>query len=137
MKFMLGLIVCVALVFVALFALGAFEADDPKVQADEIRNTVKPGMTWEQVCEIREPRKYVLGSMTAIDGTSSPIKFDRAEIAEKLAQKKFALGFGFQYLFSSADAVQVMFDEQGQVVSVTDMMTVKDLFNTHQPTTTR
>ena len=127
MKAVLGLIVLIGVVIAAMFGLGLFSSEDPQVTLDNLRNAVKPGMTWQQVADVREPRKFTRVRFSAMGGRTQPEKFDRAKIADAISKNEFATGFAFEYRFSNAHAVEVIFDSQGAVETVAKLATVSDL----------
>jgi hypothetical protein len=131
MKFMFILMAVLAVVVLLMVQLGMFTAEDPKEAADELRNMVKPGMTWQQVVDIRMPKKYAKVKPEALGGTSAPRKFDRAKFEQAVPKGSYPDGFTFPYTFSAAQAVQVLFDAKGTVIVVSDAPTMKDLFGPH------
>lgn len=133
MKVVLGLIVLVVVVIAAMFGLGLFSAEDPQVTMDNLRNSVKPGMTWEQVAEIREPRKFTRVRFQAMGGRMQPERFDRAKIADAVSKNEFADGFAFEYRFSNAHAMEVVFDSQGTVEGIDNLPTFGDLLTPGGP----
>ena len=131
MKFMLGLIAVIVIVLILLFKLGLFTGEDPKAAAEALHKSVTPGMTWQQVVDIRAPKKFAKLRAESLTGTSAPRKFDRAMLEDGLADGEYPEGFTFPYTFSAGEAVQVVFDDKGKVIGVEDMPTAKDLFSPH------
>ena len=127
MKAMIVLIVLVGAVIAIAFGLGLFSSEDPQVTLDNLRNAVKPGMTWQEVADVREPRKFTRVRFQAMGGRTAPEKFDRAKIADAISKNEFSQGFAFEYRFSNAHAVEVIFDSQGTVETVAKLATVGDL----------
>ena len=123
MKVVLGLIVLIGVVIAAMFGLGLFSSEDPQVTLDNLKNSVKPGMTWQQVADVREPRKFTRVRFQAMGGRTQPEKFDRAKIADCISKSEFSQGFTFEYRFSNAHALEVIFDDQGTVEALGDLLT--------------
>lgn len=127
MKALIGLAVAAGLGFLIVWGILSLLNDDQKIPADKIRNSVKLGMTWEQVAEIREPRKYALIRAAAMGGRLSGRKFDRETIAKAVESGGMTEGFAFEYRFSGTEAVEVLFDSGGTVIYVGDLPTINDL----------
>jgi len=133
MKVVLGLIVLIGAIIAVMFGLGLFSSEDPQVTLDNLKNSVKPGMTWQEVADIREPRKFTRVRFNAMGGRTQPEKFDRAKIADCISKGEFSDGFAFEYRFSNAHAAEVIFDSQGTAETVADMVTVGDLLTPGGP----
>ena len=129
MKVVIGLAVVVGLGALIVLGILSLLNADQKAPADEIRNSVKPGMTWEQVVDIRQPRKYTLLRMSVPGGKTLPGDFDRDKIAAAVAKGAMAEGFAFEYRFSGSEAVEVVFGADGVVLYVADLPTLGDLLN--------
>lgn len=124
---MKGLIVLIVLVGVALWAViqfGGFASMDPAAQAMEFKQKVQPGMGWEEVCDLREPKKY--HSYYDTGGETQPIEFKRDDLRNDLANGGHRGGFNFKYVFSGDEQYQVNFGSDGKVESVEKMRTFND-----------
>ncbi len=129
MKFLIALLILVPLCLYGLYAGGAFSTPDPQVLYDEIMTKATPGMDWQDVADIREPRKFRIVVPANPTGTSGQNKFERQKISTGLTNDSYPSGFVFDYQFSDAHACQVFFSSSGKVTEVAKMVTFKDLLN--------
>lgn len=128
MKFLIGLIIVIALALVAVYNFGGFDSLDPAAQAAQFKTSVKPGMTWDQVADVQAPRKLVPLDPGTFNGERQALDFDRNTTAAAISGGAYPYGFVFKYQFTDAEAYQVIFDETGTTVAVEDLMTARDLF---------
>lgn len=121
---MKGLVVLIVLVGVGIWGAYQFgmQGMDPAVEAQQFSGKVQPGMTWEQVADVKAPRKFYPFSGTGEGGGG---EFDREGF--KVVAPTLGQGFNFKYQFSGDHAYQVNFDETGKVSSVEKMRTFNDL----------
>jgi len=127
MKVAIGLFLLVVVLGLAAFKLGWLTPEDPKAMVAEIHNSVKPGMTWQEVVDIRRPRKYVKVNLQSFTGKTSPIDFDRDQFEDAMKKNSCPDGFMFRYTFSVGEIVEVSFDGNGKVQWVEDPITYSDL----------
>lgn len=127
MKALVILIVLVGLGIAAVYQFGGFATLDPVAQAAQIRENVKPGMTWEQVCDVRTPRKFYYLDAESMAGESQPQDFDRALMAQLIQNNQVSGGFRFRYNLSADEVIQVDFDGSGTVAAVYEPVTANDL----------
>lgn len=128
MKVLLVTFVLVAAAVAALVYFGGFTSFDPAAQAQEFKQTVKPGMSWKEVADLRKPKTIVQYDIDS-QGLSveRQVGYDMDEFARRMDKGQFDQGFAFQYVFTADDAVSVSFDEQGNVQSMDKMRTTNDL----------
>lgn len=127
---MKGLLVLIVLVGVALWAVyqfGGFSGLDPQQQLAELQQKVQPGMTWEQVADIREPRKFYVYDFTA-DNPERMVDFNRTAVADMVKNNGVESGFKYRYTLSEAAVFEVDFDGTGKVVSAGKGRSTADLF---------
>lgn len=127
----LALVIVIGIIALVIgFYFGGVGGFDPAAQAEIIRQQVKRGMTWQQVVEVQEPRKFQTFSTNpnSRTGMHPEQDFDAQKLDQMIKDGKVPEGFVFPYILSNADAIEVTFDGKGEVVSVRDMPTVKDLF---------
>ena len=125
MKAMLILVVVVGAVLAVVFYAGGFSGFDAAKQAEEFRASIRPGMTWEQVCDLKEPRKYI--AVWEFGNQSPPTDFDRTAFADLVNKRAMKVGFAFPYRFTSDHHYRVWFDAAGKCEYVKDMLTLNDL----------
>lgn len=131
MKPILGIVVVIAIALFVVWKLG-MSGFSPEEQANKLQNSIKPGMTWQQVLEIHEPGKFRAFALDAsgfmIQG--SAMKFTREEILPGIKAGKLPVGFAFEYFLSNEHHYRVNFDGQGNVSSpVERLATINDLLN--------
>lgn len=127
MKALLVIFAIVVLAVAGLYFFTDLSSFDPAAQAAEIRQNVKPGMTWEQVVEVRAPVKFEPVNSEAFNGRRQSQKFNREQFAAAMEQGHYPEGFVFPYMFSDAHAIEVIFDEDGKVSSLQKPPTFSDL----------
>ena len=127
MKLIISLIVIAGIVLFLVFQFGGYATLDPAKQMEQFKNNVKPGMTWQQVADVRAPSKYVPLSPDTINGERQPVKFNRDRLAQKIKDDGLKHGFLFRYRFTDADGYKVVFDSAGEARHVTEMFTKRDL----------
>jgi len=127
-------IIVVALVGAVLY-FGGVVGMDPAKEAADFKTAVEQGikqgnMTWEQVADIREPRRFVpfdYSNPNNMTGERQPIKFVRDNLRNDLANGGFGDGFKFKYMFTSEEQYEVIFDGSGKAVTLQDVFTTGDL----------
>ena len=127
MKGLLILIVVVAIALVGAYQFGGFGGLDPAAQAAQVKGNIQPGMTWEQVCDIKTPKKFKYIDPEAMGGTGQALDFDRAAMADMIKNNQIPNGFQFTYTFAADDVWSVNFDGQGLVTSSEKEKTMSDL----------
>lgn len=128
---MKGLIVLIVLIGIGLWAVyqfGGFAELDPATQMAQMEQGVKEGMTWEQVADLREPKKLTVFDFSAEFNPEREMDFNRQQLANMIANNQLDGGFKFRYDFSQAAAYEVYFDETGKVTEHGKGRTVSDLF---------
>lgn len=128
MKGLVVLFVLVVAGVAAAYYFGGFSTLDPAAQAKEIQEKVKPGMTWEQVADVKQPRRIYPIDFDTINGEGHPIDFDRGNIANLVSNGSLPNGFLYRFNFSDAHSIGVSFNHEGKVVSVDKLRTAADLF---------
>ncbi|MBB6431266.1 hypothetical protein HNQ40_003072 [Algisphaera agarilytica] len=127
MKVLAVLLVVVIVGVALLVKFGGVTDFDPAAGADEFISQVQPGMSWQQVVDIRPPKKFAAFSNNPNRLHGPIVKFDEAAFATKIQNGSYNLGFFFEYRFDAENAYNVNFDEQGNVTSVEELMTMSDL----------
>jgi hypothetical protein len=121
------LIVLVLVVLGGVYLLGGFGSMSPEEQAANLQAAVKPGMTWKEVAEVHEPRRFAAYNFNAMGGHGPEVKYDPDAIEKGVQNGGFQQGFAFFYRFTNAHAYEVSFDPQGTCVDIEKMMTTSDL----------
>ena len=129
MKIVFGLLLVGLIAIFAMYKSGMFTVEDPAAVKDMMYKTVKPGMTWVQVANIREPRRMMQLLPESVTGKGAEMPFERDNVEHIVKNNRFPDGFVFEYYFSNANAVQVVFDGKGVVDDVQDLMTMNDLLD--------
>jgi hypothetical protein len=121
--------VLIMLCVVGIYAVYKFGfADfDPKQQAVEFKHKVQVGMSWEQLIEIRKPKKVACVDFESEDPMDLRVPFDAEKMRKQVADKQFD-GYTFEFNFSNTEAYGVSLDENGKVTGVSSLMTTGDLF---------
>ena len=103
---------------------------DPAAGAEQFVADVQPGMTWQQVVDLKEPKKYAVYSDNPdrMLGHGPSSKFDLDRFTATTQTNTFPLGFFFDYNFDAEHAYRVVFDSQGLVETIEPRMTTADLF---------
>jgi hypothetical protein len=128
MKLVFGTFALLVLAGVMMFKAGWFTMEDPKQSVKNIQANVTPGMTWQQVVDIQQPRKVTPHSGD-FEVADAPIDFVLSTHEQWIEEGNYEHGFSFDYTFSHADVVSVTFDPKGVVTGVYVDSTVSDLFN--------
>lgn len=130
-------IIGIALIGGCLIAYGMnagwFSPEDPALVVGRYMTAIQPGMTWEEVADIQEPRKFTPYDYTDEDGISYERPFKRESLREELLDNKHPDGFAWEYHFSAAHALRVEFDRKGEVIGVEKPFTAKDLYDGRLP----
>jgi len=130
-----GLIVFFILVVAAVGGVlyfGGVVGMDPAKEAADFKAAVESGlqqgnMTWEQVADVREPRRFIPIDYSNMTGERQPIDFDRDNLRADLAKGHYADGFKFVYMFTSEEQYEVLFAGSGKAVALNDVFTTGDL----------
>jgi len=117
MKIVIGLLVLGGIVLFLVFQFGASGLSTAE-QAKQFREKVSPGMSWEQVADVKEPRKYIEVSRKAMGGERQPINFKRKAMKKMVSNGALADGFIFRYRFDQEHTWNVVFDSAGTVQAV-------------------
>ena len=117
MKVVIGLMVVGGLVLFLVFQFGVSGMNTAE-QARQFRSNINEDMTWDQVADVREPRKYVRISPASKTGEGHPIDFSRENVAKVVKNQEMAHGFIFRYTFDPENIWNVRFDSQGNVTSI-------------------
>lgn len=127
MKVLAVLFVLVVIGVALVVKFGGVADFDPAAGADDFVAQVQPGMSWQQVLDVKAPKKYAVFSNNP-DRLHGPIvKFDEATFRSNMQNGGYPLGFFFEYRFDAQNAFNVNFDEQGNVSGVEKIMTMSDL----------
>lgn len=121
--------VLVAVVVALVVKFGGVTGFDPQAGAQEFVQQVKPGMTWQQVVDVKEPKKWGGISYDAMGGRGPIVRFNRDKFASKMTGAGMPDGFIFDYAFDAENIYEVHFDASGTVTSVEVPMRAVDLFN--------
>ena len=102
----------------------------PEEQGQQLRDQVKPGMSWVDVVDLREPKSILRTSLTNM-GMPRQIEsdYDIDRVRDMVNSGKAEDGFSFPHVFSSNMAYSINFAPAGNVTSITDDATASDLFN--------
>lgn len=127
MKVLLVLIVLVIAAVFLVVKFGGVTSFDPAAGAELFVQDVQPGMTWQQVVDIKEPKKMAAYNPDAQLGYGAIVDFKPDKFATNMQNGSYIHGFFFQYNFDNEHAYNVSFDSQGNVESVENRMTTSDL----------
>lgn len=135
MKALVILIVVGGLALVALYYFGGFADLDPATQGEQFRNAIHEGMTWEEVVDLKEPKKFYAFSSdpSSMTGRGPEQDFSRAYVSDILSKGGVPAGFGFDYVFTGDHAYTLTFDGEGKLTYIEKMRTTKDLFTLPSP----
>lgn len=131
MKVLLILFVLIVVAVALVVKFGGVTGFDPAAGAEQFVQDVQPGMSWQQVADLKEPKKYAAYSDNPekISGHGPIVKFDRDAFAGNMQNNAYPLGFFFEYTFDAERAYNVTFDSQGNVETIENRMTTADLLN--------
>ncbi|MCK4342613.1 MAG: hypothetical protein KAY37_12925 [Phycisphaerae bacterium] len=138
-KVIVILLVLAGLVVFLAYQFGGVATFDPTVEGEALKAKIQPGMTWQQVADLKQPRKYQIiherkkkvgpdEILMLIPGTK--IDYDAAYITAGFQNNTMPNGFIFPYHFSAQSAFQVVFNANGVVQEVGDLGTMADLLDT-------
>lgn len=127
MKVIMILIVLAIAVVVGLYYFGGVSTLDPAQQATEFYNGLQTGMSWEQVVQMKEPKKYFLPNPEAMNGRSQPQEYNEQVIRDAIQNDTIPGGFMFDYTFTGDHAWTLNFDSDGKLYSIDPILTTKQL----------
>ena len=130
MKVLAVLLLVVILGVALLVKLGGVTSFDPAAGVEQFLADVQPGMTWQQVVDIKEPKKYAVytDNPDRLLGHGAISKFNADKFAANTQKQSYPLGFFFDYTFDAEHAYRVVFDGQGLVEAIEPQMTTADFF---------
>ena len=131
MKVLAVLLVVVIALVAAVVKFGGVTGFDPAADAESFVQQVQAGMTWQEVADVKTPRKYqvIRDDPEAISERGPEVKFDPGRFGTMMQSGGPAGGFIFLYSFDTENVFDVYFDPQGRVISVERPRTAADLFN--------
>lgn len=121
MKVLLGFFVATGLVLYLVFHFG-MSGYSPEEDAVQVREAIKHDMTYEEILEIRAPRRFeTIRTPSAHSGvTRGPDrKLEIEEFKQDFLNDEFELGFVFLYRLADKE-FEVVFDPDGIVVEIND-----------------
>jgi hypothetical protein len=129
MKALLVTIVVVSAAVAGVVYFSGITDFDPAADASAFREQVKPGQTWPEVLDVREPGKYAwLSSDPAHrSGRTVAIKFRADDFRNLMSTSPPAEGFVFEYTFGAGQTLEVVFGADGKVESVEGAVATPDL----------
>jgi hypothetical protein len=136
MKLLIKAVVAIALVLGVVYYLGGLEGFDPSKQGMDHRAAITPGMSWTQVFDITgDPDEYRPLKKDEEDSSGliemvipgARNKFSRDRVAQRISENSLPLGFETTHRYSNKVAFTIRFDNLGNVVHVTDAVTMADL----------
>lgn len=126
------LAVLFVLVIVGVFLVvkfGGVTNFDPAAGAEQFVQDVQPGMSWQQVVDLKKPKKYSAYNPDKELGHGPIVDFDPDKFATNMQNNSYPYGFFFEYTFDAEHAYNVSFDAQGNVETIESRMTTSHLFN--------
>lgn len=127
MKVLAVLLVLVVAAVMLVVKFGGVTGFDPAAGAQQFVADVQPGMSWQQVVDLKTPKKYATYNPDRPLGYGAIVKFDEARFATAMQGSSYPLGFFFEYTFDAEHAYNVVFDGQGNVERIEERMTTADL----------
>lgn len=127
MKVLAVLLVLVVVAVMLVVKFGGVTGFDPAAGAQQFVADVQPGMSWQQVVDLKTPKKYASYNLDRPLGYGAIVKFDEAKFAAAMQSNSYPLGFFFEYTFDAEHAYNVAFDGQGNVERIETRMTTADL----------
>jgi hypothetical protein len=127
------------LAIAGFYFFGGYRDLDPSEQGRQAKAAIKPGMSWKKVIDAAgEPQSSQVFYRKAIEVNGEMQDevrlaprhvFDLAE-HNRLDQKgELTDGFIFRYDISPDCSFEVAFDEQGDVIDVSDAITISDVYS--------
>lgn len=117
------------LALAGMIMFGGFLGLDPAEQAQAFREQVNEGMTWEQVADVREPREFVSINPNSLSGEGMSRDFQRDRMGDLVADnEQLRHGFIFKYRFDATHHYDVVFSSAGDVVTINEPRTARDLY---------
>lgn len=135
MKALIILIILGAAGLAALYYFGGFSTLDATAQGQQFRDALYEGMSWGEVADLQEPRKFYPfnDDPQSMTGRSPDQEFKRDEFANMVSNGHLPSGFGFDYNFDSGDhAYELSFDSEGKLYAIGKKTTMKDLLDISQ-----
>lgn len=119
MKIAFGLIALVIVVLAVAFFAGGFSSPSIAEQVQNFNAKVQPGMTWEQVLAVTQPKQWSgIATVQTEDGmetqTGQPTRFVLEQAKQSITGGTLE-GFVFYYSFSPEENYEVHFNAAGKV----------------------
>lgn len=125
-----GVVVVLVTLIVMAYKLDLFHMEAPEDQYSDMKAAVKEGMSWTDVADIKEPKKFVKYSANPDVGRLPPRAFERELIGNWIKEDKMHFGFIFVYAFGPDYVLEVHFDDSGAFEGTSDAFTMGDLLQT-------
>lgn len=131
MKVLAVLFVVVIALVAAVVKFGGVTGFDPAAEAATFVQEVAVGMTWQQVADVKMPKKYaaIRDDPESLSVRGPSVDFDPGKFGTMMQSGGPSAGFIFLYTFDTEHVYDVYFDPQGNVTSVEKPPTATDLFN--------
>ncbi len=131
MKVLLVLIVLVLGGVYAAYHFGGLGSFDPDAKADELQQNVQPGMTWQQVMDVVEPKKVapINYETEGFDPVGPSQDFELNGFKTRLQNNSYPDGFVWKYTFSAQRAYDLTFAADGKLIDMREPVMMKDLLN--------
>ncbi|HMQ14491.1 MAG TPA: hypothetical protein PKC49_00820 [Phycisphaerae bacterium] len=141
-KAMVTIVLLAGIGLAVVYFAGGYSAHDPDAVGREAKQSITPGMTWQQVvdvatrperyCVFKKEKRRVAGKEVEQLRKSMPLDFEQAMFAREFAAGNMNDGFTFHYRFSHQVAFEVFFDSAGRVEAVQNLATVANLLDTRR-----
>ena len=133
MKALLILIILAGLIIVGVYFM--VSGVDPAAEGQTFRQTIHTGMTWEEVADLKAPRKFspVSTNPQNMTGKDPAQDFDRDRMRNLVSNGSLPAGFVFGYKFTNEHAWELYFDSTGKLIDIQDMKTINDLLTLPSP----
>ena len=127
-------------VVIGAYYLGGVSSHDPTARGKEARAAIHTGMTWEEVVEgAGDPMRFqpfhlvkekIDGEYVDVERLGTKLRYAADLIPGDIENGAYKQGFIFEYTFSHQVAFQVLFDGDGEAISIDDIKTAADLLDT-------
>ena len=134
MKATLGILVVIAMGWLAVYLFGGYASFNPSEEGRKAKAALRPGMSFNEACKLTGgPRKFriINRKVQRINGAevvdlvpAPPVKCTQDRINQRLAEGSLPYGFICTFTFSVDVAFGVQYDDTGTVVEVFDLTTV-------------